>query len=123
MKVYLAGGLDSAWRERLVAELGFEGLDPFQLSEQRAAYQFVYNDLSLITSCDLVIAYYEGGYCNTGAAAEIGWAAARAKTVLYISDEDAPNMFLVGLSKRFFPSLDAFIRWWKQREKEGRSLP
>jgi len=123
MKVYLAGGFHSEWRERLITELGFEGLDPFRLSEQRATYQFVYNDLLLIAACDFVLAYYEGGYCNTGAAAEIGWAVAKGKPVLYVSDEDAPNMFLVGLSKRFFPSLDALIRWWKQREKEGRSLP
>lgn len=124
MKVYLAGGSYSNWRGELVAVLStqLEGYDPFRDSNQSAAFRFIADDLAGIDGADLVIAYYPGGYVSHGMAAEIGYAAALEKPIFYVDETDAPDMFLVGCAKRFFPSLAAMIRWWKAREMEDKPI-
>lgn len=122
LKVYLAGGFYSDWRERLVKELPIDGYDPFSRTPQWATFLFVQGDLEAITESDLVIAYFPGGYAPTGMAAEIGWAVAHQVPVFYIDETDAPDLFLVGCSKRFFPSLGALVRWWKDREERERPI-
>lgn len=123
MKVYLAGGAYSNWREELIAALSdLEGYDPFRDSDQSAAYRFIADDLAGIEGADLVIAYYPGGYVSHGMAAEIGYAVAKEKPIFFVDKTDAPDMFLVGCSKRFFPSLEAMIRWWKERAMTDRPI-
>lgn len=123
-EAYLAGGKYSEWRDYLIKALApsLNGYDPFQDSNQSAAFRFVANDLASIDQSDLVIAYYPGVYISHGMAAEIGYATAREKQIFYVDESDAPDMFLVGCSKRFFPSLDALIQWWKGREERGVSI-
>ena len=114
-KVYLAGGYDSSWRKVLIDQLPIDGYDPWKSTPQHASYTFIHDDLRAIDTCALVVAYYPGGYRNSGMAAEMGYAAAKNIPVYYICEEDAPDMFLIGLSKRFFPNLDAFVNWWQDR--------
>lgn len=124
MKAYLAGGFYSGWRKQIEdAQLGFETIDPARDNDQTASYRFVRDDLDAIERSDLVIAFYPGGYSSHGMAAEMGYAAAIKKIVYYIDTSGVPDLFLVGLSKRMFTSIEAFIDWWRGRVKAGRSLP
>lgn len=122
--VYLAGGFYSDWRGQIeAAGLPFETLDPQRDNDQSASYRFVRDDLAAIEAADLVIAYYPGGYSSHGMAAEIGYAAALRRIVYYIDESGVPDLFLVGLSKRFFSSIPTFITWWLERQEAGRPLP
>ena len=124
MKVYLAGGFYSDWRGQIeAAHLGFETFDPQRDNDQSASYRFVRDDLTAIEMADFVLAFYPGGYNSHGMAAEIGYAAARHTPVYYIDTSGVPDLFLVGLAKRFFTSIEAFIDWWKDRIERGRPLP
>jgi hypothetical protein len=123
-KAYLAGGGYSNWRDQLVTALApqLKGYDPFRQSRQTAAWLFVQDDLKAVDDADLVIAYYPGGYPSHGMAAEIGYAAAIGRPVFYVDETDAPDMFLIGCSKRFFPSLAALTRWWQARQEAGKPI-
>ncbi len=124
MKVYLAGGFYSEWRRDIeAAKLDLECFDPQRDNDQSASFRFVRDDLAAIEASDFVIAYYPGGYASHGMAAEIGYAAALKKPVYFIDESRAPDLFLVGLSKRFFISIPAFIDWWRDRQQKGRPLP
>ncbi len=127
MKVYLAGGFYSDWRESVKDALrskpGTEAYDPEHDGSQHASYAFVHGDLEAIDRADLVIAYYPRGYDPAGMAAEMGYAAALKIPVYYIDTTGVPDMFLTGLSKRLFTSIGVFADWWKQREEKGRPLP
>jgi hypothetical protein len=123
MKAYLAGGFYSDWRKQIEdAQLGFDCFDPQRDNDQSASYRFVRDDLAAIDAADFVIAYYPGGYTSHGMAAEMGYASALRKTIIYIDETDRPDLFLVGLSKRLFTSVDAFIEWWRKRMKDGRPV-
>ncbi len=124
VKAYLAGGFYSDWRGEIEkAKLGFECFDPQRDNDQSASYRFVRDDLAAIEASDFVLAYYPGGYASHGMAAEIGYAAALKKPVYFIDESGVPDLFLVGLSKRFFTSIWAFTDWWRKRKKAGRPLP
>jgi len=123
LTVYLAGGFYSNWRDKIAAaKLGLRLLDPLQ-NDQSASYRFIHDDLAAIGASNFVIAYYPGGYASHGMAAEIGYAAALKKPIYFIDETGVPDLFLVGLSKRFFVSLEYFITWWRKRQREGKPLP
>ena len=123
LRAYLAGGFYSDWRRRIEQALPqLETCDPERDHTQTASYQFVHADLEAIDRADLVIAHYPGGYSPVGMAAEMGYAAARGKPIFYIDTTARPDLFLVGLSKRLFTSIDHFIDWWKYRVAKGRPL-
>jgi len=63
----------------------------------------------------LIIACYFGGYASHGMAAEMGIACEASVPIFYVDESEQPDMFLVGLSKRFFPSLEAMCQWWARR--------
>lgn len=122
MKVYLAGGFYSAWRDRIESSKvasNWRCFSPARDNDQTASYRFVRDDLAAIEEADLVLAYYPGGYSSHGMAAEIGYAAALRKPVYFIDETDTPDLFLVGLSKRLFRSVEAFLLWWEEREAKG----
>ncbi len=123
MRVYLAGGFYVGWRKQIEDALPhLETCDPEHDNDQTASYRYVYDDLAAVEAADLVIAYFPGGYSPVGMAAEMGYAAAFRKPIFYIDTTGAPTLFLVGLSKRLFTSIDHFIDWWKVREASGRPL-
>lgn len=123
LRAYLAGGFYSDWRRRIATALPRLVIcDPEHDHKQTASYRFVHADLAAIDRDDLVIAHYPGGYSPVGTAAEMGYAVARGKPIFYIDTTGVPDMFLVGLSKRLFTSIDHFIDWWKQREEKGLPL-
>ncbi len=124
MRVYLAGGFYSDWRQQIKDALPqLEAYDPEFDGPQNASYAFVHGDLAAIDDADLVIAHYPGGYNSHGMAAEMGYAAALKIPVYYIDTTGVPDLFLTGLSKRLFTSIPDFVSWWKRREETGRSLP
>lgn len=119
LNVYLAGGFYSDWRERIESSKAaskWRCFSPTRDSAQSASYRFVRDDLAAIEEADLLLAYYPGGYSSHGMAAEIGYAAALRKPVYFIDATDTPDLFLVGLSKRLFRSVEAFLLWWEGRE-------
>ncbi len=119
IRVYLAGGYVSGWRNRLVQELRpkIEGIDPFT-HDQESIAQFVSKDLEAIRNSRVVIAYFPGGWEPIGMAAEIGYACALGIPVLLVDETPQPNGFLVGCSKRLFTSLNALIEWWNDGHGE-----
>lgn len=124
---YIAGGRSVQrgrnWRMWVEERLPIAGFDPFRDSQQDALYQFVSGDIAGVEQARLVLAYYPGGYASHGMAAEIGYAAARGIPVFYTDESEAPDLFLVGLSKRFFPSLEACATWWARRVANGVAVP
>jgi hypothetical protein len=124
---YIAGGRSVQngrnWREWIEAHLPVVGLDPFRDSKQDALYQFVAQDIALVERAQLIIAYYPGGYASHGMAAEMGYAAATNTPILYVDESEQPDMFLIGLSKRFFPSLEDLAAWWARRAVNGIVVP
>lgn len=124
---YIAGGRSVQkgrnWRMWCEERLPIIGFDPFRDSQQNALYQFVTGDINAVIGSKLVLAYYPGGYASHGMAAEIGYAAALGIPVFYVDESEAPDLFLVGLSKRFFPSLEALSTWWARRIANGVPVP
>lgn len=92
MKVYLAGGMRTEWRDRVKA--GFPGiawLDPTTHTlEDPAAYTRW--DLEAIAEADIVFAYLEAsnpvGY---NMAFEVGLAVAAGKDVIFVDEKHAGN--------------------------------
>lgn len=127
VKTYIAGGRSVIngrnWRRWLEERLPIEAIDPFRDVAQDALYQFVGGDLQAVQDCDLVLAAYFGGYASHGMAAEIGYAVASGTTVFYIDESEAPDLFLVGCAKRFFPSLETCATWWARRVAKGIAVP
>lgn len=124
---YIAGGRSVQkgrnWREWIEAHLPVVGLDPFRDSKQNALYQFVAQDIALIDRAALIIAYYPGGYASHGMSAEMGYAAAINTPIFYVDESEQPDMFLIGLAQRFFPSLEDLAAWWARRVTDGISVP
>jgi hypothetical protein len=124
---YIAGGRSIIngrnWRQWCEAYLPIAGVDPFRDVPQNALYQFVGGDLGAVDNAKLVLAHYPGGYASHGMAAEMGYAVATGTTVFYIDESEAPDLFLVGLAKRFFPSLETCATWWARRVVNGIRVP
>ena len=127
VKTYIAGGRSVIngrnWRQWLEERLPISGIDPFRDVAQNALYQFVTGDLAAVDKADLVLAGFFGGYASHGMAAEMGYAVATGTTVFYIDESEAPDLFLVGLSKRFFPSIETCATWWARRIANGIACP
>jgi nucleoside 2-deoxyribosyltransferase len=116
-KFYLAGGFYGSWKDRLRDEcVGLKSYDPERDSGQQAIYGFVSDDLDAIDPRDGVIARWDTYPHLEGLMAEIGYAVAKDKPVLLILDGvTVPNPFVLGLAKRVFVGMDAFIAWWNAR--------
>ena len=121
--IYLAGGFYGDWRQRIRSAVARWSSDIAWYSpednNQQACITFVTEDLSAIYGCDLVIAYLHDEHHLRGTAAEIGYAFGVGKPVYLILDSHVPDMFLVGLAKRVFIGIDAFLEWWQERTDNG----
>ncbi len=117
--VYLAGGrtvIDGRnWRKYLEERLPINGIDPFRDSKQDCLFEFVAQDINHVRNSKLIIACYFGGYASHGMAAEMGIACERGTSIFYVDESEQPDLFLLGLSRRFFPSLEALCQWWARR--------
>lgn len=123
-RIYMAGGFYGDWRQRIYKALPTDlfpdiiWLSP-EDNNQQACLTFVTDDLAAIDRSDLVVAYLHEGHHLRGTAAEIGYAFAKGKPVYLILDSHVPDMFLVGLAKRVFIGIDAFLEWWQLRVEKG----
>jgi nucleoside 2-deoxyribosyltransferase len=96
MKVYLAGDMDTNWRDRVRQALGRElCVDPCDHRLDDAAL-YAPADLYLLRPCDVVLAYYNAPHTlPLGTSAEIGYALARqALVVVVIPDERLDDEFV-----------------------------
>jgi len=116
---YMAGGFYDDWRERIIQGCGICAIDP-KNNRQHAAFAFVSDDLAAIERSKAVIARLCPPPIRTsGTVAEMGYAAALRRPILLIIEEPVPDMFLVGLAKRVFFGVDAFIEWFNERQAQG----
>jgi hypothetical protein len=119
---YLAGGFYDDWRERLQRECGIFGTDS-RSNRQRAVFAFVSDDLEAIRGARVVIARLcPPPIRSSGTAAEIGYAAALGRPILLIVEGVEPDAFLLGLAKRVFFGVDAFIAWFNERREKRLSI-
>lgn len=118
---YLSGGFYGDWQTRLQRECtGLKAFNPETAVGGDALYMFVAADLDAIDVVDGVIARWDTYPYVEGTMAEIGYAVARGKPVFLILDGvTVPNPFIIGLARRVFVGMDAFITWWNDRVKKG----
>jgi len=109
MKVYLAGGFYGVWKQRITKEVDCDFYDPETYSDQTSIVDYVSGDLSAIDSCDVVFAYLTSHPRYGGLAAEMGYAYAKGKPIIFVCTKDEPDGFLIGLSKYFCITLEAGI--------------
>ncbi len=123
IEAYLAGGrsiIDGRnWRVYLEERLPIIAIDPFRDSKQDSLFEFVTQDIEFVRRAKLIIACYFGGYASHGMAAEMGLACERSTPIFYVDESEQPDMFLVGMAKRFFPSVEALTQWWARRVASG----
>ena len=105
MKVYLAGGMKSGWREQVKREVpGITYLDPCEHGYDDPALYSVW-DARAIDACDLLFGYLEAenpsGY---GLSAEIGRACALGKLIILVDEKTAQGV----PGARYF----ALVRQW-----------
>jgi nucleoside 2-deoxyribosyltransferase len=104
-RIYLAGGFYKGYKTEIRARLGagFELHDP----EDGVVIpgRYVGEDLDAIEDCDLVLAYHDEYPFVYGMAAEIGYAVAVGKPVIYVCTRPRIDSFLAGLSRATFTNL------------------
>jgi len=91
MKVYLAGGMVSGWRDRCAANLrtvGIEIIDPEEHSLCRPV-DYVLADMYGVENCDVLLGYMEDSNpSGIGLAFEIGYAKALGKYVFLVCEKN-----------------------------------
>jgi hypothetical protein len=119
MVFYLSGGFYGDWQARLQRECKLlKSYNPETETEGIALFEFVDGDLDSIRAVDGVIAHWDTYPDVAGTMAEIGYAVAVGTPVLLILDGvTVPNPFILGLARRVFVGMDAFITWWNDRVK------
>ena len=112
LRVYLAGTLDSDWRDIVKAAVPRHTYyDPGIDSDQRYACVFAQQDLAGIDNSGLVFAYETNHPISLGTAAEIGYAYAKGKRIIYVDERKEINLFLASLSEKTFSDLMAGIEY------------
>jgi len=114
LTVYLAGGMKSAWQDRVIAahpEIRF--LDP-RSHGFTAEHEYTEWDLSAIRESDVVLAYMDtDNPSGFGLSLEVGYARALGKTILYACEDTSPRQKYFGMvrccSNVTFTSLDDAI--------------
>src|SRR5687767_4074591 len=88
MKVYLAGGMRSDWRDQVKAVSGHTYIDPTQ-HKLEDAIGYTFWDLAAVESCDLVFAYMEkDNPSGVGMVLEIGYALGLGKKVIFVDEQN-----------------------------------
>jgi len=83
-KVYLAGGMHSAWREKVKDLTNVEFFDPV-LKPDKHWSEYGTWDVHFVKQCDICFAYMEKtNSSGFGMAAEMGYAKALNKTVIFV---------------------------------------
>jgi len=96
-KVYLAGGMDSDWRQRVKRDAIFTWFDPKTKEEvfkrKMMPVEYTNWDLHFIDQCDVLFVYVEKDNPSCiGLAAEIGYARGINKTIVLVLEEN--NKFI-----------------------------
>jgi len=117
-KVYLAGGFNSDWRERVKnISVPMHFFDP-KLKPDKHWSEYGTWDVHYIKQCDIVFAYMEktnpSGY---GLSAELGYAKALNKTVIFVlergHEKDRYFQFLKQFADVVYETLDEGIEFLK----------
>jgi len=115
MKVYLAGGFYGDWQERVKGEAPqHEYFNPETDAKQNSIIDFVSADLDGIRWCDILFARQDTYPKYGGLAAEMGFAYALGKIIIYVAIREEVEGFLAGLSKYIYTTLEAGIERLKK---------
>ena len=89
MKIYLAGGMYTNWREVIKLELGSSCFfDPIESGFSIPEYYTAY-DLLAIRNCDILVGYLEkDNPSGIGLSAEIGYAKALNKLIILVDEKN-----------------------------------
>ena len=110
MKVYLSGGFYSGWQDKVKEEAPkHEYFNPERDSSQQAIKDFITDDLRGIDWCDVVFAYLTKYPKYGGLAAELGYAYAKGKAIIFVTEREEIEGFLAGLSKYIYTTLELGI--------------
>jgi len=115
-KVYLAGGLDSGWREVLANRWDGKAIciDPFKDSSQGAIYEFTHDDLKAIRESDVVF-----GVCSypkfDGMALEFGYAHALGIPIIYATNLPRVSSMMAAVSKAVFTDYMEAVEFIEKR--------
>jgi len=111
-KIYLAGGFYADYKKFIIERLtppGFLLLDPEDMPKSYPG-DFVSRDFAAIDSADLVLAYLDEYPHVYGMAAEVGYAVAKNKPVIFVTSRKRVDSFLSACAKATFtdvvPALD-----------------
>ena len=98
IKIYLAGGMNTTWRERIKHDIRFSDrsvvfLDPCD-NDTDIPEEYTTIDIHLINTCEIIFAYLElDNPSGIGMAAEIGYGIAKNKTVIFVNEQSDNNYF------------------------------
>jgi nucleoside 2-deoxyribosyltransferase len=112
MKIYLAGGFYSDWRERIKEGApNHQYIDPEfdYVPKQQSIMTYTQADLSAIDESDMVVAYLTNYPKYGGLAVEVGYAFAKGKPIILVSEKDDTDGMIVALSKWLYLSLEGAI--------------
>lgn len=115
-KLYLAGGKDQAWRDRVENRLGDRAkcFNPFRDARQNATYEFTEDDLSAIRHSDAVL-----GFCDyhryTGMALEFGFAHGLGLPIYYVPFPGRIDAMMAAVSSAVFTDLNSMLDFVDER--------
>lgn len=109
-KVYLAGGFYSDWRQKVMEGAPeHEYYDPEFQGSQTCIAKYTLADLDAIDWSNIVFAYLTSYPKYGGLAVEVGYAYAKEKSILLVTEKDDTDGMIVGLSKYVYLSLEGGI--------------
>lgn len=119
--IYLAGDVNSLWREHVKAKLGVERcLDPTD-HELHSARLYTHADLYLVRRSAIILAYYTSEHeLALGTSAEVGYGKALDKLIVVVVSpatlDEHPELayhldFICTLADVTLPTLDAAIEF------------
>jgi len=115
-KIYLAGGLDSRWRDALRERWAGRAIiiDPFKDSMQGSLYLFTYDDLQHIRESDIVFGHC-AYHCFDGMALEFGFAHALDKVIIFACSLPRVSSMMAAVSKAVFTDWEAAADFIEER--------
>jgi len=111
MKIYLAGGFYSDWKQKVVEGApNHDYYDPeLDKEKERAICAYTIADLERIDWCDTLFAYLTDYPKYGGLAVEVGYAYAKGKIIILVTEKDDTDGMIAGLSKWIYLSLNGGI--------------
>ena len=103
MRIYLGGGFYGVWKQ-VVREIATTPryFDPETDSPQGSIADYVTADLDAIDGSDVLFAYLTDYPTYGGLAAEMGYAYAKGKPIVFVCEKAKPDGFLLGLASKVF---------------------